>query len=74
MIWALRAEQVDGGEDRRPTILRVAAVVLANKQSRPMALMSQDERDWIFGAGAEVRATTSMENALESTASAAAVA
>ena len=58
MMWALRAEQVDGGEDRRPTILRVAAVVLARKQSRPTALMSQDERDWIFGAGAEVPAIT----------------
>jgi len=43
MMWALRAEQVDGGEDRRPTILRVAAVVLAGKQSRPTALMSQPE-------------------------------
>ena len=58
MMWALRAEQVDGGEDRRPTILRVVAVVLAGKQSRPAALMSQDERDWIFGARAEIGATT----------------
>jgi hypothetical protein len=58
MMWALRAEQVDGGEDRRPTILRIAAVVLVGKQSRPTALMSQDEKDWIFGAGAEVPATT----------------
>ena len=58
MMWALRAEQVDGGEDRRPTILRVAAAILARIQSRPTALMSQDEKDWIFGAGAEVPATT----------------